>query len=283
MSLFKNKNKMTFSWKELVCHGLLVKVGDPSLVKDILNMVMKERWLFLETEAREFHSGNVATAAPAAPHPFDFQHLHAQICHIRLQNKTKRNKTKQNQDELRHQINTAHPLLKLPSQLLQKCLENDVTISRRKLMDELLSSWKERIPEQRRRAVMANKETGLFRWRGDGVGEDYHSIEDSIKWYGGIHEGRYYLFWDKKIANAVADCAKRRNQQRSFLMSGFDINIIDGERKSWVQRPSDTWIYAYEQWTKNPGGWGARQSEFTMVHSIGKKEKRHIDDMFLKG
>ena len=266
MSLFNKQNKMTFSWKELVCHGLLVEFGEPSLVKDLLKMVMKERWLFLEKEAREFHSQNESMRQELARiTAAGWRQLERQF------------------PRLRHQNNTEHPLLKIPSQLSLRCREASIAISRRKLMDELLSSWKERIPEQRRRAVMANKETGLFRWRGDGVGEDYHSIEDSIKWYGGIHEGRYYLFWDKKIANAVADCAKRRNQQRSFLMSGFDINIIDGERKSWVQRPSDTWIYAYEQWTKNPGGWGARQSEFTMVHSIGKKEKRHIDDMFLKG
>ena len=52
---------MTFSWKELVCHGLLKKVGDPSLAKVLLNIVMKERWLFLEEEAREFHSENVGS------------------------------------------------------------------------------------------------------------------------------------------------------------------------------------------------------------------------------
>jgi hypothetical protein len=258
---------MTFSWKELVCHGLLVEIGEPSLVKDLLKMVMKERWLFLEEEARVFHSENVAAAPdPAA----GWRQLERQY------------------SELRHQINTAIAT-KLPPQLLQKCLETDAAISRRKLMDELLSSWKERIPEKRRRAVMSNKETCLrakhnartsIIWTMAELRQKYPSITESINWYGEIHEGRYYLFWDKKIANAIADCAKRRRQQISFLMSGFDINIIDGERKSWVRRPSDTWIYAYEQWTKNPGGWGVRQSEFTMVHSIGKKEKMHIDDMF---
>jgi hypothetical protein len=63
-------------------------------------------------------------------------------------------------------------------------------------------------------------------------------------------------------------------------MSGFDINIIDGEGLN--KNISDTWVYAYDQWTQNPGGWGARQFEFTMVHGRGKKEKMHIDDMFLK-
>jgi len=50
---------MTFSWKELVCHGLLVEIREPSLVKELLKMVMKERFSFLEEEAREFHSENV--------------------------------------------------------------------------------------------------------------------------------------------------------------------------------------------------------------------------------
>ena len=63
-------------------------------------------------------------------------------------------------------------------------------------------------------------------------------------------------------------------------MSGFDINIIDGE--GLYSRISDTWVYEYEQWIENRGSWGKRQSEFTMVHGIGKKEKKHIDDMFLK-
>ena len=228
-------------------------------------MVMKERWLFLEEEAREFHSENVATAAPDPA--AGWRQLERQY------------------SDLRHQINTCVQS-KLPSQLLQKCLETDAAISRRKLMDELLSSWKERIPEQRRQAIMMNKETCLrarsstmTAWAMADVRKQYPTLLKSINWYGEIHEGRYYLFWDKKIANAIADCAKRRRQHVSFLMSDFDINIIDGE--GLYRRISDTWIYAYEQWTKNPGGWGARQSEFTMVHSIGKKEKMLIDDMFL--
>jgi len=50
---------MSFSWKELVCHGLLVEIREPSLVKELLKMVMKERWLFLEEEAREFQSESI--------------------------------------------------------------------------------------------------------------------------------------------------------------------------------------------------------------------------------
>jgi hypothetical protein len=55
----KQTDNMSLSWKELVCHGLLVEFGDPSLVKDLLKMVMKERVSFMEEEAREFHSENV--------------------------------------------------------------------------------------------------------------------------------------------------------------------------------------------------------------------------------
>ena len=50
---------MTFSWKELVCHGFLVKVGDPSLARELLEVAMKRRLLFLEEEARMFNSMNV--------------------------------------------------------------------------------------------------------------------------------------------------------------------------------------------------------------------------------
>ena len=136
---------------------------------------------------------------------------------------------------------------------------------------------------------MMHKESKLLRWRGHGdyditsgrardLDSDYHSIENSIKWYGEIHEGRYYLFWDQKLALPIADCAMRRRQSKAFLMSGFDINIIDGEGLN--KNISDSWVYAYEQWTKNPGGWGTRQFEFTMVHGRGQKGKMHIDDMF---
>ena len=256
---------MTLSWKELVCHGLRGKVGEPSLVKELLKIAMKERWLFLEEEAREFHSENVEGWIRGAA---GWAQLERQDC------------------ELRHQINTAyHRSRELPSQLLQKCRETDAAISRRKLIDELLSSWIERIPEERRQAVTRHKESKLLRWRGQAdddikeLGQQYPSIANTIKWYGEIHEGRYYLFWDKKLASPIAECAVRRRQSNAFLMSGFDINIIDGEGLD--TNISDTWVYAFNQWTKNPGGWGTRQFEFTMVHGIGKKEKMHIDDMFL--
>jgi len=245
---------MTLSWKELVLNGLLKKVGEPSLAKELLKMVMKERFSFLEEEAREFHSHNIEPV----------------LKWVRLRRLWDKGEWVHGSQIKEAQNGCASPI-------------------HTKATDELLSSWRKRIPEQRRRAVMMNKESKLLRWRGYGdyditsgrareLDNDYHSIEDSIKWYGEIHEGRYYLFWDKNIAPAIKDWAERARRQRSSLMSGFDINIIDGE--GLYSRISDTWIYGYEQWTKNPEGWGPRQFEFTMVHSIGKKEKMHIDDMF---
>ena len=246
---------MTFSWEELVCHGLMKKVGDPSLVKDLLKIVMKERWLFLEEEAREFHSENMKPL----------------LNYIRLEKLWMRGKTIVKTEILDARAN----------------IWSDLT-SHRQAMQTLKISWRERIPEERRQAVTRHKESKLLRWRGatgdediKELGQQYPSIEKSIKWYGDIHEGRYYLFWDKKISLPIYDCAMRRKESMASLMSGFDINIIDGE--GLKKNISDTWVYAYDQWTKNPEGWGARQFEFTMVHGRGQKGKAHIDDMFLKG
>jgi hypothetical protein len=245
---------MTLSWKELVCHGLSEEVGDPSLVKDLLKVVMKERWLFLEEEARGFHSENMKPL----------------LNYIRLEKLWMRGKT----------------IVMTELHNARANIWSDL-ISHRQAMQTLKLCWKQRIPEERRQAVTRHKESNLLRWRGatgdediKELGQQYPSIEKSIKWYGDIHEGRYYLFWDQKLALPIADCAMRRRQSKAFLMSGFDINIIDGEGLN--KNISDTWVYAYDQWTQNPGGWGARQFEFTMVHGRGKKEKMHIDDMFLK-
>ena len=257
---------MTFSWKELVFHGLLSNVKEPSLVKELMKIVMKGRRDYLDKEARVFQSGLLEWGA-----------LKASINYIRVV------------DSIRIKW---IPETIVPVSELDKVREDGVLsyqIYHHKVMDEFLSTWRERIPEQRRRAVMMNKESMLLRWRGHSdyditsgrardLDFDYHSIENSIKWYGDIHEGRYYLFWDKTLSSPIEDCATRRRQSKAFLMSGFDINIIDGE--GLYKNISDTWVYAYEQWTKNPGGWGERQFEFTMVHSIGKKEKKHIEDMF---
>ena len=79
---------MSFSWNELVCHGLMKKVGEPSLAREIFRYAKKMKRDYLEEEAREFHSENVgpviniymsalrrprgAWAAAAAVSPFTF-------------------------------------------------------------------------------------------------------------------------------------------------------------------------------------------------------------------
>jgi len=50
---------MTLSWKELVCHGLLNRIEEPVVVKNILKMVMRDRCAYLSEEVREFHTENV--------------------------------------------------------------------------------------------------------------------------------------------------------------------------------------------------------------------------------
>jgi hypothetical protein len=61
-SIIKQKiteNKMPLSWKELVLHGLMNKVGEPSLVREIFRYAKKVNRDYLETEAREFHSESI--------------------------------------------------------------------------------------------------------------------------------------------------------------------------------------------------------------------------------
>ena len=263
---------MSLSWKELVLHGLLKKIclyrgGDPSLLKELLKVVMKEHRDHLEKEAREFHSENVGPVVGV------YREQLSRWGHTGLVER--RCKAAARRDEERER-----------SELWL------TAINYNNLKYEFDCSWKARTPEQRRRAAMMHKESTLLRWRGHSdyditsgrardLDIDYHSIEKSIKWYGEIHEGRYYLFWDKKLALPIADWAARaRRQSKAFLMSGFDINIIDGEGLG--NNIPESWVYAYDQWTTNPMGWGARKAEFTMVHGIGKKEKMHIDDIFLK-
>ena len=53
---------MSFSWNELVLHGLMKKVGEPSLAREIFRYAKKMNRDYLEEEAREFHSENVGPA-----------------------------------------------------------------------------------------------------------------------------------------------------------------------------------------------------------------------------
>jgi hypothetical protein len=50
---------MTLSWKELVLHGILKKVGEPSLARYIFRYAEKMNRDYLEEEARKFHSESI--------------------------------------------------------------------------------------------------------------------------------------------------------------------------------------------------------------------------------
>ena len=214
---------MTLSWKELVCHGLLKKVGDPSLVKDLLKMIMKERWLFLEEEAREFHTGIIGPVVDVYRDEWCYwghrvptdQAFHAIAGY-----------------EKRH-----HPELWLTS------------IRYKNVKKELRSSWEERMPRKRRESILAS----LIRAEGwepeDGLkgllsddGVLLREQKAKCQWYQGIHEGRYYLFWHKDSFRAAARFSDGLScsppSEKDILRASIDINVI--------------------------------------------KEKKHIDDMFLK-
>jgi hypothetical protein len=47
---------MSFTWNELVCHGLLKEIGEREVVCHIMDFVKPLRRDFLEEEAREYHS-----------------------------------------------------------------------------------------------------------------------------------------------------------------------------------------------------------------------------------
>jgi len=47
---------MSFSWKELVCHGLMKEIGERDVVCHIMDFVKPLRRYFLEEEAREYRA-----------------------------------------------------------------------------------------------------------------------------------------------------------------------------------------------------------------------------------
>ena len=138
---------MTFSWKELACHGLLKKVGDRSLVKELLKMIMKERWLFLEEEAREFHTGT---------------EYWKMLNYFKL-------------EKLCLKGYIAGTLKKACS------MRTPYQVLQRQVMHELRLSWKERVPEERRQAVTRHKESKLLGRRGDEDIEDLRQQYPSIE------------------------------------------------------------------------------------------------------
>ena len=231
---------MTFSWKELVCHGLLNKVGDPSLTKDLLKVVMKEHRDHLDEEAREYHSDITKDNL------------------LYILTMTIPNRGRQIDGVLERYFAGE--------------LGNSIPIHR-DVTDELLSSWQERKPYRRRDAIW----TALLGGWDEQLADPAFIVdeptghppnmppdeEDNVvkcEWFQGIHEGRYYLFWHKDSFR----------QASSFthwsVTSSIDINVVEGRTcaNPWGSQayPDICWDPKYLR--EKP------------------KERKHIDDMFLK-
>jgi len=217
---------MTLSWKELVCHGLLVEFGEPSLVKILLNMAMKERMDFLEKEAREFHSENMAP-------------ILNYFCLKRMRFKNGSNDV--HYAKARDALCSSHLFLG-------------------RVIDQLNASWEERRPSSRRTTifcVLSGKWAEMF--------PDYPilPVEDYVQkrnWYMNIHEGRYFLFWHK-------DSFRQATKYTHWsCVASIDINIVEGRtlENPWGNQawPDICWDPKYLR--------------------EGGKEKKHIDDMFIK-
>jgi nitroimidazol reductase NimA-like FMN-containing flavoprotein (pyridoxamine 5'-phosphate oxidase superfamily) len=201
---------MTFSWKELVCHGLLKELGDPSLTKDLLKVVMKKNRNHLEEEAREYHSDIT-------------------------------------KDNLLYILTMTIPSRdgKLRDRLLERYFAGELGSSigiHRDVTDELLASWQERKPYRRRDAVWTafcggwkeqladlnfiidDPSTWLLR-----TATDEEENVAKCDWFQEIHEGRYYLFWHK-------DSFKEASHFTHWsVTASIDINVIEGrtEENPW--------------------------------------------------
>jgi hypothetical protein len=252
----KEQRKMTFSWKELVCHGLLKDLGDPSLVKELLKMVMTERRDHVEEEAREYHSeitkdnlayiltsprSNGGGLGPLVGGGIRLGKLNALLSLV-----TK--KDKKSQADLGISIR----------------IHRDVT-------DELLASWEERKPYRRRDAVWTAFCGG---WKeqladpnfiiDDPAGRPLNTAADEeenvakCEWFQEIHEGRYYLFWHKESFKQASHFT------HWSVTASIDINVIEGrtEENPWGSQryPDICWDPKY-----------LRENS---------KERKHIDDMF---
>ena len=232
---------MTLSWKELVCHGLLKKVGDPSLTKDLLKVVMKEQRDHVEEEAREYHSEIT-------------------------------------KDNLLYILTMTIPTRcgKLRDRLLERFFAGELGDSisiHRNVTDELLASWDERKPYRRRDAVWTAFCGGWeeqladlnfiiddpAQWLLQTAADEEENVA-KCEWFQGIHEGRYYLFWHKD------SFIEASHFTHWSVTASIDINVIEGrtEDNPWGSQryPDICWDPKYLR--ENP------------------KERKHIDDMFLK-
>jgi hypothetical protein len=240
----RTKKKMTFSWKELACHGLLKELEDPSLVKHLLKVVMKERRDHVDEEAREYHS---------------------EI-------------TKEN---LLYILTMTIPSRcgKLRDNLLERYFAGEFGNSiriHRDVTDELLASWQERKPYRRRDAIWTALLGGWEEQLADlnviiddppvpemeetavSLYVDNSFFRRKSDWFQGIHEGRYYLLWHK-------DSFKEASHFTHWsVTASIDINVIEGrtEENPWGSQryPDICWDPKYLR--ENP------------------KERKHIDEMF---
>ena len=233
---------MTFSWKELVIHGLVSKVGDPSLVKHLMKVVMKVRRDHVEEEAREYHSEIT-------------------------------------KDNLLYILTMTIPSRcgKLRDILLERYFAGEFGDSiriHRNVTDELLASWNERKPYRRRDAIW----TALLGGWEEQLADPAFIIDDlevppgrppntraeddknvaKCEWFQGIHEGRYYLFWHQD------SFVQASHFTHWSVTASIDINVVEGrtEANPWGSQsyPDICWDPKYLR--ENP------------------EERKHIDDMF---
>ena len=244
---------MTFSWKELVCYGLLKKVGDPSLVKELLKVVMKEHRDHLDEEARDYHSEIM-------------------------------------KDNLLYILTMTIPSRcgRLRDRLLERYFAGEFGDSiriHRNVADELLASWQERKPYRRRDAIWISllggqweeqwpparappRSFGALRWLDEPpswrcrkeVGLFSYTPEDVAKceWYQGIHEGRYYLFWHQD------SFVQASHFTHWSVTASIDINVVEGRT---LENPWGSQAYPDICWDPKY----LREKP---------KERKHIDDMF---
>ena len=218
---------MTLSWKELVCHGLLKKVREPSLVKDILKIAMKGRWLFLEEEARWFHTGIIGPVVDVYRDEWRYWGH------------------RQPSDQCFHAIagyEERHARLKRSA---ASRAELWLTAIRYKnLKKELRSSWEERMPRKRKDSILIALDDREKEWEpedglacllsDDGVLLREQKYIAKCQWYQGIHEGRYYLFWHKDSFRAAARFSDGLScsppSERDIRKASIDINVIKGKK-----------------------------------------------------
>ena len=133
-------------------------------------------------------------------------------------------------------------------------------IGYKQLKNEFNCSWTERRPCSRRESIWTAMQGG---WEPeDGLPDDDGMQQDVDKcdWFQGIHEGRYYLFWHK---DSFREATKYTHWS---CVASIDINIVEGRtlENPWGNQacPDICWDPKYLR--------------------EGGKEKKHIDDMFIK-